>query len=208
MSNAYPTETAARRALEALRDSGVHDRDIRLLTRREPRDVRREPVGGFAGPAAPDAPIGTYGNRTVLRRQGAGSFAGNPDGQRQGSFADTDRITIVSPDGDAERTRVTGLRGARRLLNRAPLDDHAVDRAVSELQIGHTVVLVDLRGITASQAQAQLEQPTRVVQTCAPVAPHASTSMSAQQRDGCGLGPCDRDRNAADTSHSSSPSSR
>src|SRR5215204_905567 len=163
LSNAYPTEAAARRAIEALRDGGVHGRDMHLLTRREPRDVRREPVGGFADPAGPDAPVQTYGNGTVLRRQGAGSFAGDPDQQRQGSFADTDRVTIVSYDGDAERTRVTGLRGARRLLSRAPLDDHAVDRAVNELQIGHTVVLVDLRGIPASQAQAQLEQPTRVV---------------------------------------------
>jgi pimeloyl-ACP methyl ester carboxylesterase len=160
-SNAYPTEAAARRAIEALRDSGVDDRDIRLLTGREPRDVRREPVGGFAGPAEPDAPVGTYGDGAVVRRQGAGSFAGDPDQQRQGSFADTDRITIVSYDGDAERTRVTGLRGARRLLSRAPLDDHAVDRAVNELQLGHTVVLVDLRGTTASQAQAQLEQQAR-----------------------------------------------
>jgi hypothetical protein len=53
-------------------------------------DVRREPVGGFAGPVAPNAPIGTYGDRQVPRRQGAGGFAGDPDRQRQGSFADTD----------------------------------------------------------------------------------------------------------------------
>jgi hypothetical protein len=156
-SNTYPTEAAAHRAIEALRDSGVEDRDIRLLTGREPRDVRREPVGGFAGPAGPDAPIGTYGNGTVLRRQGAGSFAGDPAQQRQGSFADTDRSTIVSYDGDAERTRVTGLRGAQPLLSRAPLDDHAVN----ELQIGHTVVLVDHRGSRPAR-QAQLVQPTRV----------------------------------------------
>jgi hypothetical protein len=162
LSYAYPTEAAARRAIEALRASGVHARDIRLLTGREPRDVGREPVGGFAGPAGPDAPVGTYGNRTVLRRQGAGSFAGDPDQRRQGSFADTDRITIISYDGDAERARVTGLRRARRLLSMAPLDDNAVDRAVNELQIGDTVVLVDLRGTTAGQAQAQFEQPKRV----------------------------------------------
>jgi hypothetical protein len=161
LSTAYPTEAAARRAIEALRDSGLHARGIRLLTGREPGDVRREPVGGFAGPAAPNASVRTYGNGTLLRGQGTGSFAGDPDQQRQGSFADTHRITIGSNDGDAERMRVTGFRGARRLLSRAPLDDHAVDRAVSELQLGHTIVLVDLRDITACQAQVQLEQPTR-----------------------------------------------
>lgn len=177
-SNAYPTEAAARRAIEALRDSGGEDRDIRLLTGREPRDVRREPVGGFAGPAGPDAQIGTYGNGTVLRRQGGGSFAGDPDQQRQGSFADTDRITIVSYHGDAERTRVTGLRGAQRLLSRAPLDDHAVDRAVNELQFGHTVVLVGHGGSRPAR-QAQLEQPTRVAYAFAPVAPAASEGEPA-----------------------------
>jgi hypothetical protein len=106
--------------------------------------------------------MGTYGNGTVLRRQGAGSFAGNPDQQRQGSFADADRITIVRYDGDRERTCVTGLRGARRLLSRASLTDHARDRAVNELQIGNAVVLVELREITAGRVQARLEQPKRV----------------------------------------------
>jgi hypothetical protein len=51
-------------------------------------DVREEPVGAFAGTLAPDAPVGTYGNVRRLRRQGAGTFAGDPDRQRQGSFAD------------------------------------------------------------------------------------------------------------------------
>jgi hypothetical protein len=165
LNKAYPTEAAARRAIQALRDSGVHRRDICLLTGRQPRDVRREVVGGFAGPAGPDAPIGTYGNGTVLRRQGAGSFAGDPDQQRQGSFADTDGVTIVRYDGDAERTRVTGLRGARRLLSRAPLDNHAVDLAVNELQKGHTVVLVELRTITTSQAQATSASPRHAFQS-------------------------------------------
>ena len=68
--------------------------------------------------------------------------------------------TIVSYDGDAERTRVTGLHGARRLQSRAALDDHAVDHAVRELHMGHAVVLLDLAGITAGQARAQLERRT------------------------------------------------
>lgn len=113
-----------------------------LLTGREPGDFRREPIGGFAGPVGPGAPVGTYGGGVVLRRQGAGGFAGDPDRQRQGSFADADPVVIVSYEGDAERARVTGLRGVRRRLGRAALDDDAVDRAVSELHMGHAVVLV------------------------------------------------------------------
>ena len=52
------------------------------------RDIRREAVGGYAGPVAPHAPIGTFANRVLLRRQGTGSFAGDPYLQRQGSYAD------------------------------------------------------------------------------------------------------------------------
>lgn len=51
-------------------------------------DVRREPVGGFARTLGPDAPVGTYGNVRRFRRQGAGTFAGDADQRRQGSFAD------------------------------------------------------------------------------------------------------------------------
>jgi hypothetical protein len=161
LSETYPTESGARRAIEALRATGVPAHDIRLLTGRRLSDVRREPVGGFAGPVAPDAPVGTYGNRPVLRRQGAGSFAGDPDHQRQGSFADTDRVVIFTYSGSAERARVTGLRGARRLLSRAALDDDTIDRAVGELDRGHAIVLVDLREITASDARAHLEPDAR-----------------------------------------------
>ena len=161
LSRTYPTESAARRAGEALRATGVADRDIRLLAGSAPRDIRREPVGGFAGPLAPDAPIGTYGGRVLQRRRGAGSFAGDPDQHRQGSFADTDRVAIVTNKGDAQRARITGLRGARRLLRRAELDDAAVDRAVRELHQGHTILVAALREIAASEANARLEKVAR-----------------------------------------------
>jgi hypothetical protein len=161
LTKTYPTELAARRAVEALRATGVPERDIRLLAGSAPRDIRHEPVGGFAGPVAPDAPVGTYGGRVVRRRQGAGSFAGDPDQQRQGSFADTDRVVIVTYEGDAERARITGLRGARRLLRRAAVDDDAVDRGVSELHRGHAILLVKLSEITASEIDARLEKLAR-----------------------------------------------
>ena len=32
-------------------------------------DIRREAVGGYAGPLGPSAPIGTYANGVLLRRQ-------------------------------------------------------------------------------------------------------------------------------------------
>jgi hypothetical protein len=161
LTKTYPTDVAARRAVETLRATGVPERDLRVLAGSAPRDIRHEPVGGFAGPVAPEAPVGTYGGRVVQRRQGAGSFAGDPDQQRQGSFADTDRVVIVTYTSDTERARITGLRDARRLLRRAALDDDAVDRAVRELHQGHAILLVDLREIAASEADARLEKLPR-----------------------------------------------
>jgi hypothetical protein len=161
LSKTYSTEIGARRAVEALRAAGVPARDIRLLAGTRLRDVRREPVGGFAGPVGPDAPVGTFGGRTVRRGQGAGGFAGDPDQQRQGSFADTDRVVIVSYADDAERARVSGLRGARRLLSRAGLNDETIDRTVNELHLGHAVVLVDRHELAASEARAQLDRFAR-----------------------------------------------
>jgi hypothetical protein len=136
----------------------VPGRDIRLLTGCRLHDVRDEPVGEFARAARPNAPVGTYGNRRRLRRQGAGSFAGDPDRQRQGSFADTDRDVIVSYDGDAGHSRVAGDLGIRRLLRGAALDAAAADHIVDELHAGHAVVLAEIAEIAPSDAQARLEE--------------------------------------------------
>jgi hypothetical protein len=160
-SRTYPTELGARRAVEELRATGVPERDIRLLAGTVPGDLRHEPAGGFAGPVAPDDAVGTYGGRPIQRRRGAGGYAGDPDQQRQGSFADTDRVALVTYSGSIERARITGLRGARRLLRGAALDDDAVDRAVGQLEQGHAVVLVDLREVTASEVLARLEKFAR-----------------------------------------------
>jgi hypothetical protein len=158
----YPSEEGARQAVETLRAAGVPPRHIRLLTSRPLRDARREARGGFAGPVGPDAPVGTYAGQVHRRHLRIGSFAtgsftGDPD-RREGSFADVERIVILTYEDDAARSRVTGHRGVRRLLRRAALDNDAVDRAVKELHIGHKVVLVDVAEIAASDAQARLDQ--------------------------------------------------
>jgi hypothetical protein len=153
----HSTEVGARRAVESLRSTGVPARDIRLLIGTRLGEVRREPVGGFAGPVAPDAHVGTYGDRPIQRHLHAGGFAGAPDRRRQGSFADTDRVLVITHERDAERARVTGLRGVRRLLQRAELQDDAVERAVAELHRGHAVVLADLRQGAASVDRSRVE---------------------------------------------------
>ena len=157
----FSAEVAARRAVAALRTAGVPARDLRLLTGTRLGDTRQQPVGGYAGPLGHDAQVGTFGGGVARRRHGAGGFAGDRHQQRQGSFADVDSVVIVTYDDDGERARVTGLRGARRLLGRAALGDDAVARAVNELHRGRAVVLVDLREIAAGDARDQLEQLAR-----------------------------------------------
>jgi hypothetical protein len=103
----------------------------------------------------PDAPVGTYGNAPRQRWRGAGSFAGDPDRQRQGSFADTDRTAIIGYQGGAERAQVTGDAQLRLLLRAAGLDDaHAVG-VLDELHNGRAAVLAH---IAPAVARATLEQ--------------------------------------------------
>ncbi len=156
----YPDQDSARRAVAALRAAGVRSRDIRLLTGSPPHDTRHEPVGSYAGSVGPDAPVGTYGDRVLRRDRGTGGFAGDPDRQRQGSYGDADRVVIATYTDRAERSRVTGRRGARRLLRRAAFDENAVSRALDELASGHAIVLIDVAEITGD-TEAQLEQMAR-----------------------------------------------
>ena len=158
LSRTYPNKDAGRGAVETLRVASVPPREIRLLTSRPLADIRREPVGGFAGPVGPDAPVGTFAGRTGRRSDDAGSFAGDAHQLRQGSFGDVERVTIVTYKPDAERSRVTGYRGIRLLLRRAALDDDAVERAIEELHKGHTIVLVDVPEIASVEAEAQVEE--------------------------------------------------
>jgi hypothetical protein len=65
-------------------------RRARSETGRRIHDVRSEPVGGWAGPVEPDAPVGKYAGPPRRRRQAAGGWAGEPDRQRQGTFADAE----------------------------------------------------------------------------------------------------------------------
>lgn len=158
---AYLGEDAARRAVEALLATGVPEGDIRRLSGRRLHDSRREPVGGWAGPVGPSDSVGTYGSRPVLRRRGTGTYAGDADRQRQGSYGDADRVAIVTHKDGAEHTRVTGHRGVRKLLRRAALDADAIDRTVDALAVGQQVVLVDVPRVTAADTAAELEHLPR-----------------------------------------------
>jgi hypothetical protein len=156
----YSTEVVARQVVEALRAARVQGRNIRLLTGCQQHDVRREPAGGFAGAVGPNAPVGTYGEGRCLRRQGAGGFAGDPDRQRQGSFANADRCLVVTYEEEAERSRVAGGIAIRRLL-RESVAGEVADRMADELQMEHAVLLVEVTEIAPSDTKTRLEELAR-----------------------------------------------
>jgi hypothetical protein len=135
----YPTQEAAREAVDALRATGVPACDIRLLIGGTEHDIRREPVGGFAGPVEPRARVGNYGGATRRRRQSRGVWAGDPD-HRQGSFADTDSDVIATADGHASATDDGQVKA---LLGGAMPPDIA-ERVLGELHHGRAVVIAEL----------------------------------------------------------------
>jgi hypothetical protein len=110
----------------------------------------------------PDAPVGTYAGQASSSGLTIGSFAtgnltGVPD-RRQGSFADAERVVIVTYKDDAEHSRITGYRGVRQILRKAEFDDDAIRRAMKQLHCGHSVVLVDTAEVARSEARAHFEQ--------------------------------------------------
>ncbi len=154
----YSSQAAARHATEALSASGVPHRDIRLLIGHRWQDVRSERVGGFGGPVGPSANVGRFAGPPRARWRAAGGFHGNPDPQRQGSFADAERILIVSYDGSTERTRVASAHRTRRLLRAANVTEEAAERIIDGLHRGEAVVLAEVAELSPGEAQARLEE--------------------------------------------------
>jgi hypothetical protein len=105
----YSDELEARAAVQRLLAAGAPRRSIRLLTGTPLHDVRAERVGTFGGSIGPDAPVGRFAGVPRRRRQGTGSFAGDADRQRKGSFGDVERDVIVTFGRGAEHPRVATI---------------------------------------------------------------------------------------------------
>lgn len=153
----YPSRAAARDATEAFSTSGIPHHNIRLLIGHPWHDIRYESLGGFGGSLDPDAPVGKFSGPPRARWRAAGGFYGNPDQQRQGSFADVERILIVSHDRGAERMHHASARGTRRLLRAANVTDQTAERIIHALHGGNAVVLAEAAEASAREAQPRLE---------------------------------------------------
>jgi sulfide:quinone oxidoreductase len=125
-----------------------------------PPDVRRKPVGGFAGPVSPDAPVGTYAGVPHLRRQATGSFAGDPNRQRQGSFADTDTPS-PPPTGAAPRAPAPPARTPAadpdRARRRSEPSPHRV--LIAGAGIGGLEAMIALRELAGDRLAVTLLSP-------------------------------------------------
>jgi hypothetical protein len=153
----YADDHAARRTVTGLIAAGVPARDVMILTGTGRHDVRNEPVGEYGCQAAPDDPVGTFGNVHLLRRQGRGAFAGDPDRQRQGSFADTDRDMIITYERGGEHCRVAGDEAVRELLRDAELGDQDVNRILADLAAGYPVIVAEIADIAPADVRARLD---------------------------------------------------
>jgi hypothetical protein len=140
----YSDDGEAREAVQRLLAAGAPRHGIRLLTGSPLHDVREERVGTFAGSIGPDAPVGRFAGPARGRRQGTGAFAGDPDRQRKGSFADVERDVIVTFARGAEHPRVVTHRALTRLLSAVTLDGEPADRLVDELHEGHRLVVAEV----------------------------------------------------------------
>ena len=161
LSRIYTDARVAHRAVDDLTEAGVPERDILLITGRRVRDVRREPVGEFAGPIAPDAPVGTFADRPLRRRQGAGTYAGDPDRQRQGSFGDAERELVITHDHSGEHEHVADHRRLRRILHQRAIDPRTQQRILDELDHGAAIVLLELAALAPDDAKARLDHAAR-----------------------------------------------
>ena len=157
----HPTPAAAREIVLRLLADGTPPTALQLLRGRPTHDVRDQPVGGFADPIAPDAPVGTFAERTVSPRHSAGGWVGARNGRRRGSFGDVEQDELVTIDraGRAVR-RTVDRRALRRVLRPVAADRAASDRLVAELHQGHALLLqvtrIDSSDTSTEQENAPL----------------------------------------------------
>jgi hypothetical protein len=139
----YASHEDARRAVEAALGAGVAGDGIRVLMGRPEHDARTEAEGEYAGSTAAGDAVGDF-EAEHRRDAAAGGFAGAPDAQREGSFADADRETVTSYPGGGERVHVVGHRQIHRVLRDAGLDETTAQRDAEALHEGRILVLADV----------------------------------------------------------------
>jgi hypothetical protein len=156
LCRSYASHAEALDAVNAVLGAGIPGEGVRVLTGQPQRDTREETVGEFAGPTAPDAPVGGFAGGSHPRGEDRGHFAGGE--QRGGSFADADREEVTSYPGGVEHMRVAGHRKIKKLLTDAGLDEATAERDVNALHAGRVLVLVETSQGDAERVGALLDR--------------------------------------------------
>ena len=140
---AYTSTHEAEDAIERLLAAGVPETGIQLIMGVAIKDARDAPIGTWAGTTTADAlTVGSYANVAHSGREATGTFAGDPDKQRRGSFGDTDRDTVTTYQSGGKRTRIKSHHGLERILVDAGLDRATAAANVGALHAGRVLVLV------------------------------------------------------------------
>ena len=139
----YESTHDAEDAIERLIAAGGPATEIELIMGEPIRDSRNAPIGTFAGTTTPDAAIvGSYAGIQHSGRTAMGTFAGDPDKQRRGSFGDVDRDTVTTYRARGRRTRIASHHRVKRILAEAGLDEASAQAQVKALHAGRVLVLV------------------------------------------------------------------
>jgi hypothetical protein len=140
----YTSEPEARGAVEALMAAGVPGTGIRVVMGEPERDARDEPQGSFAGTAESGGEREDFAGHEHAPGAGRGTFAGDADQQRRGSFGDIDSETVTEYPEGVERQRIVGHSEVRRALVDAGVDAAAADRDIEALHEGRALVVADI----------------------------------------------------------------
>jgi hypothetical protein len=140
---AYTSTHDAENAIERLLSAGVPAIRIDLIMGHAVEDARDAPTGTFAGTTTADAEtVGSYANIAHSGRAAMGTFAGDPDKQRRGSYGDIDRDTVTTYQSGVKRTRIASHRRLKNILVDAGLDQATAAINVDALHAGGVLVLV------------------------------------------------------------------
>ena len=141
---AYTSTHEAENAIERLLSAGVPTIRIQLIMGQAVKDARDAPIGTFAGTTTADAQtVGSFANIAHSGREAMGTFAGDPDKQRRGSFGDSDRDTVTTHQPGVKRTRIASHHKLNKILVDAGLDQATATAEVEALHAGRVLVLVE-----------------------------------------------------------------
>jgi hypothetical protein len=140
---AYRSTREAENAIERLLSASVPAIRIQLIMGQAVKDTRDAPIGTFAGTTPADAyTVGSFANIAHSGREATGTFAGDPDKQRRGSFGDSDRDTVTTYGSGVKRTRIASHHKLEKILVDAGLDQAIAAANVGALHAGRVLVLV------------------------------------------------------------------